>query len=232
MKKRKKIVNIIIATSKKYNINDAMDFINYNENNCKLVFYKNNLQIQIQKFKPDIIFFVHWSYIIPFEIYNNYKCIVFHTADLPFGRGGSPIQNNIANGIYKTKISAIKVEKEIDSGDIYLKEDIELNGSLKEILKRISKIIFNIMIPKIIDGNYVLKKQVGKPSYFSRRKKEDGEIKEYFDINKIYDYIRMLDSGDDEYPRAYINFGDYQFNFSNANFKDKKIIATIEIKKI
>jgi methionyl-tRNA formyltransferase len=220
---------IIIATSKKYNINDAMDFVNYNENNCKLIFYKNNLQIQIQKFKPDIIFFVHWSYFIPEEIYNNYKCIVFHTADLPFGRGGSPIQNNIANGIYKTKITAIKVEKEIDSGDIYLKEDIELNGNLTEILKRISKTIFNIMIPKIIDGNYILKKQVGKPSYFTRRKKEDGEIKEYFDINKIYDYIRMLDN--EEYPKAYINFGDYQFKFSNATLEDNKIVATIEIEK-
>ncbi len=49
----------------------------------------------------------------------NFNCVVFHMTDLPFGRGGSPLQNLISRGIYKTKISAIKVVKEIDAGPIY-----------------------------------------------------------------------------------------------------------------
>ncbi len=39
------------------------------------------------------IFIPHWSYIILPEIYLNYECIVFHMTDLPYGRGGSPLQN-------------------------------------------------------------------------------------------------------------------------------------------
>jgi len=43
--------------------------------------------------------------------------------DLPFGRGGSPLQNLIERGIKKTKISAIKVDGGIDTGDIFFKRD-------------------------------------------------------------------------------------------------------------
>ena len=39
---------------------------------------------------PSHIFFAHWSWIVPEEIYENFNCIVFHTAPLPYGRGGSP----------------------------------------------------------------------------------------------------------------------------------------------
>lgn len=42
--------------------------------------------------------------------------------DLPYGRGGSPLQNLIVRNHYKTKISEIRVKKEIDSGPIYLKK--------------------------------------------------------------------------------------------------------------
>lgn len=44
---------------------------------------------------PDWIFFPHWSYLIPAEVYENFRCVIFHMTDLPFGRGGSPLQNLI-----------------------------------------------------------------------------------------------------------------------------------------
>ena len=58
---------------------------------------------------PTKIFIPHWSYIIPSSIYEKWECIVFHMTDLPFGRGGSPLQNLIVRGIETTKISSITV---------------------------------------------------------------------------------------------------------------------------
>lgn len=52
------------------------------------------------------IFIPHWSYIIPENIYSQYECIVFHMTDLPYGRGGSPLQNLIVRGHTETKITA------------------------------------------------------------------------------------------------------------------------------
>ncbi len=79
--------------------------------------------------------------------------------DLPFGRGGSPLQNLIERGIENTKISAIKVDDGIDTGDIYFKESLNLNGTADEIFIRASQIIFNKMIPKIINEKILPKKQ-------------------------------------------------------------------------
>ena len=60
---------------------------------------------------PFKIFIPHWSYLISKEIYEKFECIVFHMTDLPFGRGGSPLQNLISRGIYSTKISALIASK-------------------------------------------------------------------------------------------------------------------------
>ena len=53
----------------------------------------------IREFDPEYIFFIHWSWKVEKEIYENFKCIVFHTAPLPYGRGGSPIQNLILRAL-------------------------------------------------------------------------------------------------------------------------------------
>ena len=46
-------------------------------------------------FYPKYIFFPHWSKKVDTKIVNNYECVCFHETDLPYGRGGSPIQNLI-----------------------------------------------------------------------------------------------------------------------------------------
>lgn len=75
--------------------------------------------------------------------------------DLPFGRGVSPLQNLIERGIENTKISAIKVDDGIDTGDIYFKESLNLNGTADEIFIRASEIIFKKMIPTIISEKII-----------------------------------------------------------------------------
>ena len=62
--------------------------------------------------------------------------------DLPYGRGGSPLQNLIVRGKKDTMLSAIQVEKELDAGAIYMKMPLSLEGSAAQILRRASNIIF------------------------------------------------------------------------------------------
>ena len=65
----------------------------------------------IARYNPEYIFFVHWNWKVKKEIYSNFKCILFHTAPLPYGRGGSPIQNLILKGFKKSPVCAIKMEE-------------------------------------------------------------------------------------------------------------------------
>ena len=45
----------------------------------------------LESYNPRYIFFPHWSWIVPKEIFEKYECVCFHMTDLPFGRGGSPL---------------------------------------------------------------------------------------------------------------------------------------------
>ena len=171
---------------------------------------------KIKKIKPKIIFFIHWSEKIPKKIFKRYLCIQFHSSDLPYFKGGSPIQNQILRGLKKTKISAFKVEQNFDVGKICMKKTLSLSGSAYEIFKRLEKISI-FMINKIIKKNSIkFFKQKGKGSFFSRRHPEESNIKYISNPNlkKIYDFIRMLDA--DDYPNAFINFKEFKLLLNEA----------------
>lgn len=184
----------------------------------------------LNKFRPSKIFIPHWSYIIPSEIYKNYECVVFHMTDLPFGRGGSPLQNLIIRGYNTTKISAIKVEEGLDTGDVYLKKSLGLEGTAVEIYKRSTSIIKD-MIFDIISEGIIAEPQSGEVTEFKRRKPEESNLIGLTEIDKVYDYIRMLDC--DGYPHAFIETNSFKFEFKNANFNenDKIITANVRIFK-
>lgn len=184
----------------------------------------------IARMNPQNIFIPHWSYLIEKNIYENYNCIVFHMTDLPFGRGGSPLQNLIVRGINETRISAIKVNEGIDTGDIYLKEALSLDGTAREIFERATPIIQG-MIENIIDQKLLPKPQQGEVVTFKRRKIEDGNIAAVKEIQQMYDYIRMLDC--EGYPNAFLETENFRIEFSNAKFDhEQKIInANVRIYK-
>jgi methionyl-tRNA formyltransferase len=194
---------------------------------------KDRLSYKLLKLlSPKFIFFPHWSYLIPDLIYDSYNCVIFHMTDLPFGRGGSPLQNLIIGGHKKTKISAIKVVKEIDAGPVYLKRNLSLHGSAFEICERASIVIAD-MIKKIATDKIKYKPQKGKVTYFHRRKPGDSDISSLSSLNKVnsvYDHIRMLDAYD--YPHAYIQMGKLKFEFTNAKIDSSGLTATVRITNV
>lgn len=186
-------------------------------------------QEHLQEINPDKVFIPHWSYIIPESIWGNFECIVFHMTDLPYGRGGSPLQNLIVRGHKETKISALRVEKGLDTGDIYMKRPLALYGSAEEIYTRSSGII-ETMIEEIIQVDPKPQKQAGEPVEFKRRKANESEISSLNDLNTIYDYIRMLDA--EGYPKACLSVGDIKYEFSRVQQKaDGSLVADVKITK-
>ena len=223
-------MKIIISTIKKWNIVNAKEFVKKfaSKHTIKIIDSKEKFnRFSFDRFKPDYIFFPHWSYIIPDEILQNFNCVVFHMTDLPYGRGGSPLQNLIVRGKETTKISAIKVVKELDAGPIYFKENLKLNGTAQEIYERASKIIFNKMLPRFLTKEIIPKPQTGKVVAFKRRTKGQSEITNCKSINDVYDYIRMLDA--ETYPNAFIVKDKIKYHFFNPYIKNKELFATVRI---
>lgn len=223
-------MNYLVVTVKSWNIDNfkklqAEDPINQ----WFLITDKNELTLErVKEINPRYIFFPHWSWIIPKEIFTDFECIVFHMTDLPYGRGGSPLQNLIARGHTSTKISAIRVDAGLDTGPIYKKEPLDLHGSATEIFERASKIIFPL-IKEIAATEPMPVPQIGEVVEFKRRKPEEGDIAQLRTLEEVYNYIRMLDAED--YPHAFFETEQFRFEFEQANFNGKSISAHITILK-
>ncbi|MBN2144540.1 MAG: methionyl-tRNA formyltransferase [Candidatus Aureabacteria bacterium] len=217
---------VIIATIKSWNIENAKKFKKQylSHLNTILITHQNQLDASIlHELNPSYIFFPHWSWIIPETIFKNHACVIFHMTDLPYGRGGSPLQNLIVRRIKKTKITALKAVRELDAGPVYMKKDLDLRGSATQIYKRASKIIFNKMIPEIIKKNPTPVTQKGKPVFFHRRKPYQSRIANLKTLDEIYDHIRMLDA--EGYPKAYIENKKVKIYFENAKLRNGILTA-------
>ena len=210
-------MKVIIATLKSWNISHAQALQKQYEGVHEIVIYTAKEEFtadRVRECNPDYILLPHWSYLIPDEITDNWECVVFHMTDLPYGRGGSPLQNLIVRGHKETKISAIRVTAQLDGGPVYMKRPLSLEGSAQEIYMRCSDIIFQEMIPVFLTQKLTPVPQEGDPVIFKRRKPEEGKITPDMALEQIYDDIRMLDA--EGYPRAYMEFGGYRLEFEEA----------------
>lgn len=173
---------------------------------------------------PRYIFFLHWNWFVPPEIYRNNECVCFHMTDVPYGRGGSPLQNLIIRGHKQTKLSALRMVAEMDAGPVYAKKDLFLDGTAKEIYLRAGELSFEI-IEGLIATSPLPKTQTGDLVTFKRRTPDQSELSYTSTIEQLYDHIRMLDAP--TYPHAYINFGDYRLEFTGSVLENGKLTAKV-----
>jgi methionyl-tRNA formyltransferase len=196
-------------------------------------YYFNSLEPLTDQFlsetNPRYIFFLHWSYLVPPRLYKNYECICFHMTDVPFGRGGSPLQNLIERGFHTTKVSALRMNEYLDDGHVYYKKELSLKGNAEEIYIRATELSAVIIRDMIFNEPHPVP-QCGEKVMFKRRTPEQSELKQIKDLHHIYDYIRMLDA--ESYPPAFIVYEGYRFEFTRASLYEGKIVSDVVITKV
>ena len=188
---------------------------------------KDEMSIEIiERFSPRYIFFLHWPWIVPEEITNNFECVCFHMTDVPYGRGGSPLQNMIVRGHRSTKLTALRMMPELDAGPVYLKKDLSLEGGAEEIYMRAAHLSFEMMMQIVAKGIQPVA-QTGKPTFFKRRKPLESRIPNLKDLGPLHDFIRMLDA--EGYPKAFLEYEGFRFEFSRACLYNERIHADVTI---
>ncbi|AOY84369.2 hypothetical protein BJP36_35035 [Moorena producens JHB] len=180
----------------------------------------------LQQINPRFIFFLHWSWKVPDELINHYECICFHMTDVPYGRGGSPLQNLIIRGHESTKLTALRMTQDFDAGPVYFKEDLCLAGNAEEIYIRATHLSAK-MIGRIIQEQPEPLPQTGEVTNFKRRKPDHSEIPQVPSLQNLHDFIRMLDA--EGYPKAFIEHKGFRYEFSRAAFYDGRIVADVKI---
>ena len=124
--------------------------------NNEILIYKNKKDLsylKIKKHNPKLILFYGWSWKIPKNVYENYRCLMLHPSDLPKFRGGCPIQNQIIRGLKETKITIFRINEIIDGGNILYKKKISLEGEIIDIFNRIEKAGIDLTL-KILENKY------------------------------------------------------------------------------
>ena len=179
--------------------------------------------------RPDAIFFPHWSSHIPKRIWSKCPCVIFHMTDLPYGRGGSPLQNLIIRKHSTTKLSAILCVEGIDSGPIFLKKNLSLHGTARDVFARCDELI-ETMIVEIIKTKPEPVPQAGEPVYFKRRTVADGNLRHAGDLSTWFDMIRMLDA--DAYESAFIQIGNFKLSFDQVSKGTGTLNARVSITEV
>ncbi len=217
----------VLATSRSWNEGMAERLAARTGRDFVLITSKEDLTIEnLTSINPEVIFFPHWSHRIDASVFGRFESVIFHMTDLPFGRGGSPLQNLIVRGIDETKISALRCVEEMDGGPIYLKKSLSLYGSAEEIFLRTSKIIEE-MIVEILEKKLEPMAQQGEPTLFKRRRPEESNLASASSLDQLFDMIRMLDA--EGYPKAFLEVGDFRLEFTRAARKQDQVIADVRI---
>jgi len=157
----------------------------------------------------DIIFFIGWSWIIPVKTTEKFLCLGIHPSNLPNYRGGSPLQHQIINGLTRTKVTLMTLSSsKIDAGDIWLQEDLSLEGNnMEEIFKNLSSSSIT-MLNKFFDVFPNMKPQqqdILTGTYFKRRTPTQSKITKDQLINmSLKDLHNLIRALTDPYPNAYI----------------------------
>ena len=181
---------------------------------------------RLQAIRPRYVFFLHWSWKVPAWLLERYECVGFHMTDLPYGRGGSPLQHLILRGRRQTTLTALRLTGSLDAGPVYLKRPLSLAGSAEQIYARASRLAAR-MIRTIVARRPAPVPQRGRAVVFGRRRPEQSRIAGQQGLERLHDFIRMLDA--EGYPRAFLEAGGFRFEFSRAARRDGRLQARVAI---
>lgn len=164
--------------------------------------------------------------MVPRSVWAKKECVCFHMTNVPYGRGGSPLQNLILRGHKKTKIAALRMVGEMDAGPVYMRRNLSLQGRAEDIYRRAGKIC-SAMMARIVKLQPKAFPQKGRVVKFKRRKPAESRLPKTGNLPKWYDWIRMLDAA--TYPKAFLEYGDYRIEFHSAMAGKKKLEAYVVI---
>ncbi|MBR5535925.1 MAG: methionyl-tRNA formyltransferase [Clostridia bacterium] len=165
------------------------------------------LQPFLEEVNPDLIIVVAYGKILPEYVLNypKYGCINGHASILPEYRGAAPIQRCIIDGKTQTGVTAMYMEKGLDTGNIILVDKIKIEDddtaeTLHDKLAAVGAEVLIKTVERFKKGDFSsIKQDDEKATYAHMLTKAEGEINWEKDSCEVYNLIRGMDS----WPMAY-----------------------------
>jgi methionyl-tRNA formyltransferase len=165
---------------------------------------------EISAFQFDSIVVVAYGKIMPASLLKlpRFGCINVHASLLPAYRGAAPVQWALINGELKTGITTMRMDEGMDTGDIFLQEEVEIHPeddalTLSERLSEVGAALLVRTLKGVQDMSVKPIPQSGSVSYAPPLKKENGRINWSLAARDISNLVR----GTYPWPGAYSFLG-------------------------
>ncbi len=180
---------------------------------------------ELEALSPDAIIVVAYGQLLKERLLTMtlYGCINVHGSLLPRYRGASPIHSVIINGETKTGVTIMYMAKGWDTGDMILKEEIEIGpemtvGELHDEMAKVGSGLLVESLRQIKEGIAPRTPQNhDEATYAYKISKEECEICWTDSAQKIYNLIR----GMNPWPRAYTYYKGKIFKVWKSKVEEK-----------
>ncbi|EEI87388.1 methionyl-tRNA formyltransferase [Anaerococcus lactolyticus ATCC 51172] len=174
----------------------------------------------------DYIVVVAFGQLIKKIILDGFKdrIINLHPSLLPLYRGASPMQFTLLNGDKKTAATVMLIEKGMDSGDILIQREMDVDPSddYFDLEDKLGKIGAEAIRDAILNFDEVYENRLDqddeKATYCTKIDKEMGKIDWNKSSREILDQIRALVG----FPVAYFDYKGENVKVHKASLADKK----------
>lgn len=169
-------------------------------------------QDQMRALGADALVNVAYGLLVPEAILNMFKfgCVNIHPSSLPRWRGAAPIQRAIMSQDQITAVTIMKMDKGLDTGDIYLQKTlpIETTDTSATLFTKTAELGAELLL-KTLDqletGDLISIKQDDTQSTYAHKiTKEEGEINWQNTVQAIDCQIRAFNP----WPIAYTKIDD------------------------
>lgn len=176
--------------------------------------------------KPDIVIVAAYGLILPQEVLDipKYGCLNIHPSLLPRWRGAAPIQRTIMAGDQTTAICIMQMDAGLDSGDILMQENMDLNnyittGELHDIAAQKGAELLMKTINLIKEGNPPLAKKQSTQgiTYAKKIDKLEGKINWNRSAYEIDCHIRGLYP----WPGSYFIYDNERIKILKADYQEE-----------
>lgn len=170
----------------------------------------------------DFIVVVGWSWKIEDSIIDN-TVIGMHPSKLPDYAGGSPIQNQIIDGLKSSEATLFRLSSKLDGGDIISSEPYSLEGHLDDVFYSLKEATTNLLLSFIEAWPNIQYRPQAITSPRRRLKPEQSHLTRdelsTKTCSNLYDLIRCRE---DPYPNVYIEDETGRLIFKVVEFEPKQ----------
>lgn len=176
----------------------------------------------------DLLITVAYGHILKADILAKprFGAINLHYSLLPKYRGAAPVQHAILNGDKKTGVTVFKLDAGMDSGPIYIQQELEVEPTetTSQLIARLNIIGVDLIektLKMIREGVQPKAQPETNITFAPKFSKSDGEINWQSSSEEIFNQYRALESN----PGVYTTHNDIKIKISTMKRDSTKLLA-------